>query len=59
MTILRPFLVLASVAFATGFTGYLAVAKVHDFAAPAAVQPAISAVAPAEPADAWDMGQQT
>ena len=34
MTILRPFLMLASVAFVTGFAGYLAVARVTTLAPP-------------------------
>ena len=34
MTILRPFLMLASVAFVTGFAGYLTVARITTLAPP-------------------------
>jgi len=47
MTILRPFLMLASVAFVTGFAGYLAAARVTAFEP----QPAYSEAA--NPSAAW------
>lgn len=40
MTVLRPFLMLASVAFATGFAGYLAVAQVQSLNRPVTTWPA-------------------
>lgn len=59
MTILRPFLMLASVAFVTGFAGYLAVARVNDLAPPpAAISATISADTPVDPTEAWDSGQR-
>ena len=47
MSVLRPFLMLASVAFVTGFAGYLAVARITTFQA----QPAYSEAA--NPPAAW------
>lgn len=56
MTVLRPFLMLASVAFATGFAGYLAVARVHTLAAPAATWDA--PVSATTPVDSWNIGKR-
>ena len=47
MTILKPFLMLASVAFATGFAGYLAVARVTT------LQPQSAYSEAATPPAAW------
>ncbi len=47
MTILKPFLMLASVAFVTGFAGYLAVARVT------ALQPRFVYSDAATPPAAW------
>ena len=56
MTVLRPFLMLASVAFVTGFAGYLAVARVNILTPPdTAWQAPIST---ASPADGWNIGKQ-
>ena len=56
MTVLRPFLMLASVAFATGFAGYLAVAQVHTLAAPEATWHA--PVSATTPVDSWNIGKR-
>ena len=56
MAILKPFLMLASVAFVTGFAGYLAVARLTT---PTTLDDYQQAQTPAaiQPAD-WDAGQR-
>ena len=56
MTILRPFLMLASVAFVTGFAGYLAVARVTAFDPQPAYSEAANASAEWIPAASLDDG---
>lgn len=56
MTVLRPFLMLASVAFVTGFAGYLAVARVNTLTRPDTVWQA--PISTASPADGWNIGKQ-
>ena len=56
MTVLRPFLMLASVAFVAGFAGYLAVARINTLTRPdTAWQAPISTTSPA---DGWTIGRQ-
>lgn len=55
MTVLRPFLMLASVAFVTGFAGYLAVARIQTPPRPDTNwQAPISAPAAS---DSWNFGK--
>ena len=60
MDALRPFLMLACVAFVTGFAGYLAVARMQELSVPAAISQApIDAAAPAAmTADSWNIGKR-
>ena len=60
MNALKPFLMLASVAFVTGFSGYLAVAKVNELTSPAySVQAPIEAMTQdAAPADTWNVAKR-
>ncbi len=61
MTILRPFLLLASVAFVTGFAGYLAVARVTPLTPPPYVEAASPPASwiPASQTVDEDAGQRT
>lgn len=61
MTILRPFLMLASVAFVTGFAGYLAVARMSTLEPPTAYTEAATPPAswiPAVDIDDGNVGQR-
>lgn len=60
MDALKPFVMLASAAFVTGFAGYLAVARVHELSQPAAVPPAAIQAADAVPVTAasWNLGKR-
>jgi hypothetical protein len=60
MDALKPFLLLACVAFVTGFAGYVAVLRVQDLASPVATwQGPIEATAPAPmTADSWNIGKR-
>jgi len=61
MDALKPFLLLACVAFVTGFAGYLAVLRMQDLSSPAAAawQGPIEATAPAPMSeDSWNIGKR-
>ena len=56
MAVLKPFMMLASVAFVAGFAGYLAVVRINTLTPPdTAWQAPISTVSSA---DGWNIGKQ-